>query len=214
MKDLTTGVSWERFYDGSVEGCSWSHDGLRLAVARDDGYVDLLASDLTLVVSVALATSAARSVAWSDDDQLLVAGAYDGGIHLISRNGVILKSLRDGRFWPRAVAVRGSLIAVGSFWSAAHILDLTTLAEVSSPSDPTDGPNAICSTGNGRILLGTDSGLVVDTSLYSDGSDANSVTFVVSQSPVLSVTASSDGSWASNYAGHVISVFNPMLGSE
>jgi WD40 repeat protein len=45
-----------RHYESSIEGCAWSRDGRLLAVARDDGAVDLLTSRLDSVRTVQVST--------------------------------------------------------------------------------------------------------------------------------------------------------------
>src|SRR5690606_36447384 len=72
-------------YATSVEGCAWSHSGEVLAVARDDGVVNLLTPRLECLRTVTVSTSAARSVAWTDDDSSFVVGAYYGSLHQFHR---------------------------------------------------------------------------------------------------------------------------------
>lgn len=205
VKDPDTGEARERRYDGSVEGCAWSHDGRKLAVTRDDGNVDVLSNELDLLVGVAVASSAARSVSWSDDDKLLVVGAYDGAIHLVSADGEKIASATDARFWPRSVSTSGSIIAVGSFWSAPHLLDVSTLKSIFQPMEATHGVNAVAFS-DGEVLLGDDSGLVIkvphDASLSLLQKTARSVQ--ATASPILSLAAASGSAWAGTYSGHIV----------
>jgi WD40 repeat protein len=152
-----------RRYDSSIEGCAWSRDGRLLAVARDDGAVDLLTSRLDLVRTVPVSTSAARAVDWSEDGRSFVVGAYDGALHTFDVDGNRLHTHHDPRLWPRSVATRDGLVAAGSFWNGPHLLDLSTAAPVASPRAATHGPNALAVAG-GELLVGTDSGLVLRVS--------------------------------------------------
>ncbi|HTZ45475.1 MAG TPA: hypothetical protein VMB79_16565 [Jatrophihabitans sp.] len=206
VTDPRTGSTAERKYDGSVEGCRWSHGGELLAIARDDGYVDVLDADLQPRLSTKVASSAARSVAWSDDDRMLVVGAYDGGVHLVSAaDGDKLQSVSDPRFWPRAVAAAGGLVAVGSFWNAPHLLDLQTLATVCDPAGPTEGANALAArAGSDELLVGTDSGAVLTVAGASTGGPLiASRVDRVTRSPILSLAVRDERTWAGTYDGHV-----------
>ena len=113
-------ISARRTYECSIEGCARSHSGDHLAVARDDGRVDILYPSLEKWRPLAVSTSAARTVAWSDDDSILVVGAYDGLVHFASAwsdgsSGEPANTVWDNaRAWPRSVAVSGWAVAVGS----------------------------------------------------------------------------------------------------
>ncbi|MFE4061703.1 WD40 repeat domain-containing protein [Streptomyces sp. NPDC059096] len=132
-----------RHYASSVEGCAWSHSGKLLAVARDDGVVNLLTPDLECLRTVTVSTAAARSVAWADDDCSIVVGAYDGSLHWIDISGEPVRQVHDARLWPRSVASARGLVAAGSFWNAPHLLDFATGAELSAPERPGHGANAL-----------------------------------------------------------------------
>lgn len=205
VHDLRGQHSNQRTYASSVEGCAWSNDGTRLALARDDGSVDVLTAELDVVFSTKVATSAARSVAWSDADGSIVVGAYDGGVHLLSPDGELLVSTRDERFWPRSVSVAGDVVAVGSFGSEPHLLSVRDLAVLHAPKAPTFGVNAVALDGD-SLLLGDDAGRVLRTALDCSEAVAKSTMSVriPSQSPVLSLASHNGVAWAGTYGGFVV----------
>lgn len=205
VHDLRGQNNLERTYESSVEGCAWSNDGTRLALARDDGSVDVLSADLDVIFSTKVASSAARSVAWSDDDSSIVVGAYDGGVHLLSPNGDVLVSIRDERFWPRSVSVAGDVVAVGSFGSEPHLLSAGDLTVLHAPNAPTFGVNAVALDGE-SLLLGDDAGRVLRTALDCSETVAKSTMSVrtPSHSPVLSLTSRNGVAWAGTYGGFVV----------
>lgn len=212
VNDLDAGDVSERMYEGSVEGCSWSNAGDRLAIARDDGSVDVLDEGLGLLVSAKIASSAVRSVAWSDDDDLLVIGAYDGAVHLMDDKGRVIRSVTDGRFWPRSVSVSGDVVAVGSFWSGPHLLDLMSLDTLSGPAEPTHGVNAVVAdAAENEVLLGSDSGLVVSVPIDASPTLLSKLVAVrgITSSIILSLARDNVRAWAGTYAGEIISVEDP-----
>jgi len=159
--DPRTGSRRTSGYAASVEGCAWSHSAELLAVARDDGFVDLLDRDLSLVRSIAVSSSSARAVAWSDDDEELIVGAYDGAVHFVSAGGRHLGRFDDERIWPRSVAAACGILVVGSFWSTPCILGQRSRAVLSAPAAATHGPNAIAVRNGRELVIGCDSGEVV-----------------------------------------------------
>lgn len=212
IKDLDASDVLERMYEGSVEGCSWSNVGDRLAIARDDGSVDILDEGLGLLVSAKIASSAVRSVSWSDDDQLLVIGAYDGAVHLMDDMGNIIRSVADGRFWPRSVSVSGDVVAVGSFWSGPHLLDLMSLDTLSDPAEATHGVNAVVADAAGKeVLLGADSGLVISVPIDASPTLLRKSVAIreVTSSLILSLARDDVRAWAGTYTGDIVSVDNP-----
>ncbi|MFJ2175849.1 WD40 repeat domain-containing protein [Streptomyces sp. NPDC087851] len=202
-----------RHYASSVEGCAWSHSGKLLAVARDDGVVNLLTPELECLRTITVSTSAARSVAWADDDCSIVVGAYDGSLHWIDISGEPVRQVHDARLWPRSVAAARGLVAAGSFWNAPHLLDFATGAELSAPRRPGHGANALAVLGDrgtrdrsvgDRLLVGCDSGsvLVLDV---EDEAPSEVRVLPVSASPVLSLATGPDCTfYAGTYAGHVV----------
>ncbi|MEU0841459.1 WD40 repeat domain-containing protein [Streptomyces sp. NPDC005962] len=195
-----------RHYASSVEGCAWSHSGALLAVTRDDGAVDLLTPRLERVRTVAVSTTAARAVAWADDDRSFVVGAYDGSLHVFDLTGERVRRVHDARLWPRSVATAHGLVAAGSFWNGPHLLDLATGAELSAPDRPGHGVNALAVRGD-DLLIGCDSGLVL--AMDTDGAEARAVAPPVRarefcDGPVLSLAAGDGAVYAGTYAGHVV----------
>ncbi|MET7453957.1 WD40 repeat domain-containing protein [Streptomyces sp. NPDC005574] len=196
----TAGVT--RRYDSSIEGCAWSHSGRMLAVARDDGAVDLLTAGLEVVRTVAVSTAAARAVAWAGDDSSFVVGAYDGALHHFDADGTRLHHLQDRRLWPRSVDIAHHLLAAGSFWNGPHLYDLTTGVEITAPDRPTHGPNALAQHGE-ELLVATDSGLVLALRPGASGRGPARV-IEVGEGPVLSLASDGDTFWAGTYSGHVL----------
>ncbi|MFE3823984.1 WD40 repeat domain-containing protein [Streptomyces sp. NPDC059092] len=197
-----------RHYASSVEGCAWSHSGKLLAVARDDGVVNLLTPDLECLRTITVSTSAARSVAWADDDCSIVVGAYDGSLHWFDISGEPVRQVHDARLWPRSVASAQGLVAAGSFWNAPHLLDFATGAELSAPHRPGHGANALAVLGDrlhgDRLLVGCDSGNVLALDVESDTPSGVRV-LPVSAGPVLSLVTGPDATfYAGTYAGHVV----------
>jgi toxoflavin biosynthesis protein ToxC len=192
-----------RRYATSIEGCAWSHDGTRLAVARDDGYVDLLTDQLDLVVSMLVSPSApARMVAWSADDSQLVVGAYDGRLYFVDDTGAVLGRFDDHRAWPRSVCVAGDRVVLGSFWSTPHFLGFPG-TEIAGPTEPTHGPNALAFDGR-NVVIGCDSGLVLFADVTDDAGPGQASAVPLSASPVLSLGVSGDRVFAGTYAGQVL----------
>ncbi|WP_149827672.1 WD40 repeat domain-containing protein [Streptomyces tailanensis] len=191
-----------RRYASSIEGCSWSHDGTVLAVARDDGTVELLSSELETLASLQVSRSAARSVEWSTDGESLVIGAYEGGLHFYDRSGKQLRQVADPRIWPRSVSTAGGVVAAGSFWGGPHLLALEDGRELYAPTTPTHGPNALARRGE-QLLVGCDSGAVV--ALNPDDPGAPPQVHQVADGPVLSLAVRGDVIYAGTYDGRVIS---------
>ena len=186
-----------RAYAASVEGCAWSGSGKILAVARDDGAVDLLTPQLEPLLTIEVSAAAARTVAWADDDAVLVVGAYDGALHVFDVTGERLRTIRDPRLWPRSVAVAGNVIAAGSFGATPHRYDLATGAALGPRPAPTHGPNALAADGD-RLLIGLDSGDVL-----SVGDTVRRID--LGKSPILSLAARDGTVWAGTYGGRVVS---------
>ncbi len=192
-----------RSYPSSVEGCAWSRSGKLLAIARDDGVVDLLHPDLSVQISIQVSSVAARSVAFTDDDSAVVVGAYDGRVHVLGVDGELVRWFQDARFWPRSVATHGGIVAVGSFWSRPHLLELATGRDLTGGHEPTHGPNALAVRGE-DLIIGCDSGavLVTDPSGRADAGPPRVVQ--VAESPILSLAVHGDLVYAGTYSGHVV----------
>ncbi|WP_269859319.1 WD40 repeat domain-containing protein [Streptomyces sp. RPT161] len=193
------GARFVRRYASSIEGCAWSRSGEVLAVARDDGAVDLLTAELELVRTVEVSSSAARTVDWADDDSCFVVGAYDGSLHFFDRGGQRLHRVDDARVWPRSVSAARGLVAAGSFWGGPHILDLASGTEIAAPARPTHGPNALAVRGD-QLLVGCDSGAVVAIGLDDDAFEV----LQVADGPILSLAVRDGVLYAGTYSGHLV----------
>jgi toxoflavin biosynthesis protein ToxC len=196
-------------YHCSVEGCAWSPSGQFLAIARDDGRLDVRTPSLELARSIVVSTSAVRSVGWADDEATLVAGAYDGRVHVITGwndpdREPRMWAWHNPRAWPRSVAVSGTVVAVGSFGSVPHLWDLRA-PNVVDDGTATQGPNALAAH-EGEIFVGLDSGAVLRLRLGDPGDPRTWSATVrqVTPSPILSLAASADGVFAGSYLGTVL----------
>lgn len=192
-----------RRYDSSIEGCAWSGSGDILAVARDDGAVDLLTKKLDHLRTVEVSTSAARCVAWSEDDAQFVVGAYDGSLHFFTVDGRRLHQVDDARVWPRSVAATGGLVAAGSFRSSPHLLDFATAAEIAGPTEATHGPNAMASSGD-ELFIGCDSGTVVVLTSTGPHDQPRVRLLDLTDGPILSLAVQDGIVYAGTYSGHVV----------
>lgn len=203
-----------RHYDSSIEGCAWSHSGKVLAVARDDGSVDLLTGSLELLRTLEVSESPARTVGWSPDDGALVIGAYDGALHFFGADGQRTHRVQDARLWPRSVSVAAGLVAAGSFWNSPHLYDLEGATEIAAPTAPNHGPNALAAH-DGHLFVGCDSGTVfaVDLdgpTLHGEESEVPRAVraLAVADGPVLSLAVRDGALYAATYSGHVIGLLN------
>ncbi|MFJ3197938.1 WD40 repeat domain-containing protein [Streptomyces griseoviridis] len=200
------GDAVKRHYDTSIEGCAWSHSGTALAIARDDGSVDVLTDRLRHVRTMEVSDVAARAVGWSQDDATLVVGSYDGSLHFFDAAGRRTHQIHDARMWPRSLSVAGGLVAAGSFWSGPHLYDLDKATEVAGPESPTHGPNAMAAH-DGRLFIGCDSGkvLVVDVPRTSAADIQPEVRELpLTEGPVLSLAVREGALYAGTYSGHVV----------
>lgn len=207
------GSSAVRHYECSVEGCAWSHSGQMLAVARDDGAVDLLTPQLECLRTVTVSRSAARAVDWADDDSSFVVGAYDGSLHFFDAAGQRTRQVHDARLWPRSVSAAQGLVAVGSFWSSPHVLDFVAGTELAAPAQPNHGPNALAAIGD-VLLIGCDSGVVLAVDLSGSAGQPPVRLLPLSESPILSLTARDGTIYAGTYSGHVIAHGNDRTVSD
>ncbi|CAL9412613.1 hypothetical protein SUDANB108_01691 [Streptomyces sp. enrichment culture] len=203
-----------RHYGSSIEGCAWSHSGEVLAVARDDGKVDLLTAGLELLRTLEVSDSAARTVGWSDDDSSLVIGAYDGALHFFAADGTRTHRVRDARVWPRSVSVARGLVAAGSFWSGPHLYALDDATEIAAPTAPNHGPNALAAH-DGQLYIGCDSGTVFALDLDGTTTDDDTAAapravraLDVADGPVLALAARDGALYAATYSGRVIGLLD------
>lgn len=193
-----------RHFTTSIEGCTWSPDGTSAVLACDDGVVRVISPELDLLEEHAVASSAARSVAFAGDGSgRLLVGSYDASVRLL--DGPVVDSVViGGRMWPRSVDARDDEVAVGSFGSSPVVLELEGLKVSSDGGPDTDAPNSIASS-DGQLALGLDSGLVVTLSRQSllSGSPSGARAHRVGRDPVLAVARCAGGWLASSYGGSV-----------
>ncbi|MFD3698155.1 WD40 repeat domain-containing protein [Streptomyces sp. NPDC058646] len=202
----------KRHYESSIEGCAWSRAGDLLAVARDDGSVDLLTRELDHVLTVEVSTSAARAVDWAEDDSAFVVGAYDGSLHWFSRSGERLHTVADLRVWPRSVSAAHGLVAAGSFRNAPHLYDMADARELSGPDRATHGPNALAARGD-ELLVGGDSGTVFAVR-GADTAHPEVTAIELTEGPILSLATDGDTIYAGTYSGQVVRYDGTRLVSE
>ncbi|MFI5619695.1 WD40 repeat domain-containing protein [Streptomyces sp. NPDC051567] len=201
-----------RLYDSSIEGCAWSRAGDLLAVARDDGSVDLLTRELDHVLTVEVSSCAARAVDWAEDDSAFVVGAYDGSLHWFDRSGRRLHTVADRRVWPRSVSASHGLVAAGSFRNAPHLYAMADARELFGPDRATHGPNALAALG-GELLVGGDCGTVFAVSDPDTGRPQ--VTAIeLTDGPILSLATDGATLYAGTYSGQVIRYDGTHLRSE
>lgn len=200
----TPGTRASRRYDASVEGCAWSPAGDLLAVARDDGAVDLLTAGAAHLLTIDVADCAARSVTFADDSTLVV-GAYDGALHTVDVTGRRLASFHDARMWPRSADASGPVVAAGTFGATPLLLDPRRGEVLAAPAAATHGPNALAASGS-ALLVGLDSGTVLALALDTDPARPDVGAHRLGDSPVLSLAAGAHTWYAGSYDGHVHAV--------
>jgi WD40 repeat protein len=197
-------VAHHRDFATSIEGCAWSPDGTRIALACDDGRVRLVSPELDLLDEIPVTASAARSVVFvADGSARIIVGSYDASVRLL-RGGAVDASVGGGRLWPRSVDTCGDRVVVGSFGSSPVTLSLEGLRVLGDGGPDTSGPNAVACDGE-AVAVGLDSGVVVRTSLTAlrSGSVAGSKPFRVAATPVLSLASLADGWLAGTYGGEL-----------
>ena len=201
--------SWTgRAVGASVEGCAWSPAGDVLALARDDGRLELVDRSLATRSCATVGSSAVRCVVWLVGRRLGVGG-YDGTVRIVDTAGRVLHTFHDERLWPRSVAAGPGGVLAGSFWSSPFVVDPATGKAVVEPAAPTEGPNALA-VGGGRLHVGLDSGAVVSVPLDalvapSPIADAASVERP-SSSPVLSLAVAGGVRYVGTYGGEVLAL--------
>lgn len=202
-----TGEVSRRTYAGSIEGCAWSHEGTRLTIARDDGYLDILSVELKTISSIKVSTSAVRSVAWTANDSMLIVGAYDGIVRLFTLESKCMGQFKASRVWPRSVTTAKGKAAIGSYGSTPYVIDDVQMQELHAPVVPTNGPNVLAAR-NGNLLVGCDSGLIVevDTKSVISRSGIKFTTLSPSSDPILSLAATQDDIYAGSYFGNVLRI--------
>lgn len=197
-------ASTSRQFEASIEGCAWSADGDLLALAADDGSLEVVSGqDLSTIERHEVSTSAVRSVAWSPDGNALVVGTYDGGVYHIDRASGSSQRHENDRAWPRSVALHGDTVAVGSFSSRPHVYSRSSGAGMStSAGRGVRGPNAMTVAGD-NLVVGTDSGEVI----FLDLTDLAQVRVEkMADSPILGLSAAGGTVVGTTYSGRAFSV--------
>jgi hypothetical protein len=139
----------------TVEDCAWSPDGRTLALAGDDGSIELLDPTLTPVGSVRVGDTPLRSVTWSADGRQLIAGTYDPLLISIDTAGLPRWRRADALLWPRSLVAAGSVVAAATFGGRPHLLDMTTgtgIAPAATPADPSAAFRGGLVSATGRIV--------------------------------------------------------------
>ena len=198
-----------RTFPSSIEGCQWSRDGTRAALACDDGAVRIVSPELDLLAEVPCSSAAVRSVAWaSDGSDRLVVGSYDATVRVVDGGGprhALLATASGGRLWPRSLDTKGPFVAVGSFGRSPVLLDLDGLARRHDGGPATYGPNALAVV-PGRLLVGLDSGdvLSLPQASLAAGRSGGARRTALGESPVLSLASAPGGALAGTYGGRVL----------
>ncbi|MFF5295940.1 WD40 repeat domain-containing protein [Paractinoplanes globisporus] len=122
----------------AIEDCAWSPDGSTLALAGDDGALELLNPGLLPIRSVRLGDAPLRGITWSADGGSLIAGTYDPALVALDTAGRPQWRSADARLWPRSLAVAGSLVAAATFAGRPHLVDLATGAGITASAPPAE----------------------------------------------------------------------------
>lgn len=110
----------------TVEDCAWSPDGLTLALAGDDGTIELLNPGLLPVRTIRMGDTPLRGVTWATDGASLIAGTYDPALAAVDPGGRPRWRRTDAKVWPRSLAAAGNTVAAATFGGRPVLLDLTT----------------------------------------------------------------------------------------
>ncbi|WP_344520363.1 WD40 repeat domain-containing protein [Paractinoplanes durhamensis] len=110
----------------TVEDCAWSPDGTTLALAGDDGSLELLDSTLRPIRSVRLGDTPLRGVTWSTDGRSLIAGTYDPALVALDTSGRPQWRHTDVRLWPRSLAAAGGTVVTAAFSGRPQLLVQST----------------------------------------------------------------------------------------
>jgi WD40 repeat protein len=125
VRDLRRGPTPLGRRPGAVaEACAWSPDGGILAVAGDDGSIELFSAALEPIRRIHLGDSPLRGLTWSPDGRRLIAGSYDGTLTALAEGNRPVWRHSSPLLWPRSLAAAGLVVASATFASRPHLLDL------------------------------------------------------------------------------------------
>jgi hypothetical protein len=109
-----------------VAGCAWSPDGDILALAREDGTLELVSSDLASLRAFRLDDAPLRGVTWTTDGAGLVTGTYDPGMIAVDVVGRALWRRSSPKLWPRSLSAAGPAVASASFGGRPQLAGFAT----------------------------------------------------------------------------------------
>lgn len=109
----------------AAEACAWSPDGATLALAGDDGSIELCTPGLEPLRRIHPGDAPLRAVTWSGDGRHLIVGTYDGTLTAMSGDEPLWRRT-GGPLWPRSLAVGGTSVACATFADRPHLFDLPT----------------------------------------------------------------------------------------
>jgi WD40 repeat protein len=107
----------------AAEACAWSPGGDMLAVAGEDGSIEMFRPDLTPIRRIHPSDTPLRGLTWAPDGRSLIAGGYDGSLMALSMNRPLWRRTHS-LVWPRSLAVGGTVVASATFAGRPHLLDL------------------------------------------------------------------------------------------
>ncbi|GAA0558003.1 hypothetical protein GCM10010172_46290 [Paractinoplanes ferrugineus] len=136
----------------AVEDCAWSPDGSTLALAGDNGSVELLDLDLAPVRSVRVSDSPLRAITWSTDGTGLIAGTYEPALLALDGVGRPRWRRTDPRLWPRCVAAAAGRVASATFAGRPHLITRSPAVTTPPAPEPTARFRAGVVTATGRIV--------------------------------------------------------------
>jgi hypothetical protein len=119
-----------------VEDCAWSPDGTTLALAGDDGSLEMLDGNLTPIRSVRVGDVPLRAITWSTDGTSLIAGTYDPALVALDPMGRPQWRQTDARLWPRCVVTAAGTVASATFGGRPHLLSLPTGRPLTAGATP------------------------------------------------------------------------------